>query len=73
MQTKKLSFYEAISNTGVGFIISLSATFVIFPLVGVPTTPGQNVLVTVCYTVISIIRNYVVRRWFNEIEETTTP
>lgn len=66
MQTKKHSFYEALSNTAIGFIISLSATFVIFPLLDIPTTSGQNIVITLFFTVISIIRGYVIRRWFNE-------
>lgn len=65
MQTKTHSFYEALSNTAIGFLISLAATFVIFPLVGLPTSPGQNLAITCFYTVISIVRGYVIRRWFN--------
>lgn len=66
MQTKKQSFIEAITNTAVGFGISLAATFIIFPLVGVATTPFKNVLITVFFTVISILRGYIIRRIFNK-------
>lgn len=66
MQTKKQSLTEAITNTAVGFIISLAATFVIFPLVGVESTGTKNVIITVFYTVISIARGYLIRRIFNK-------
>lgn len=66
MQTKKQSFLESLTNTAVGFIISLASTFVIFPLVGYESTPFKNLVVTVFFTVISIIRGYVIRRWFNK-------
>lgn len=65
MQTKKHSFYEAFTNTAVGFVISLTATFAVFPLVGMHATVKQNILVTLCFTVISIVRGYVIRRYFN--------
>jgi len=66
MQSKKHSFLEAVTNTFVGFIISLVASFAIFPAVGIHTTPLQNLTVTIFYTIISIIRGYVLRRWFNK-------
>ena len=73
MQTKKQSLFEAITNTAVGFIISLIASFIIFPMVGIHTTPLQNLGVTIFYTIISIIRSYVIRRWFNRAKLVTYP
>jgi len=66
MQTKKQSFLEAITNTAIGFGISYASTFLIFPLVGLKTSAGTNLLITIYFTVISIIRGYVIRRWFNK-------
>ncbi|WP_435135757.1 DUF7220 family protein [Formosa sp. A9] len=66
MQTKTQSFIEAMTNTAVGFGISLAATFVIFPVLGIATTPSKNLLITLFFTVISITRGYVIRRWFNQ-------
>lgn len=66
MQTKRNSFIEATTNTAIGFIISLASTFLVFPLVGVNTTSKQNLEVTLYFTVISIIRGYVLRRMFNK-------
>lgn len=67
MQSKKQSFLEAITNTAVGFIISLAATFVIFPVVGVQSTGLKNIVITLFFTVISILRGYVLRRFFNKL------
>lgn len=66
MQTKKQSFIEALSNTAVGFIISYASTFLIFPLVGLETNAGTNLIITIYFTIISIFRSYVIRRWFNK-------
>lgn len=66
MQTKKQSFIESITNTAVGFGISLLATFIIFPLVGVESSAGKNLVITIFFTVISILRSYLLRRYFNK-------
>ncbi len=66
MQTKKHSLIEAITNTAIGFVISFASTFLIFPVMGIKTSIGGNLIITIYFTVISIIRSYVVRRWFNK-------
>ncbi len=66
MQSKKHSLIEAITNTSVGFIISLLSTFIIFPLVGIESTGTKNVIITLFFTAISILRGYVIRRFFNK-------
>ncbi|MBV7268394.1 DUF7220 family protein [Winogradskyella luteola] len=64
-QTKKQSLKEAVTNTAVGFVISYLSTFAIFPLVGFHSNPSKNLVITIYFTIISILRSYVIRRWFN--------
>ena len=59
-QTKKQSLLESITNTFVGFIISLIS--VIFIL---DKPFFENLLITLYFTIISIIRGYIIRRYFN--------
>ncbi|AOR29562.1 hypothetical protein FORMB_25450 [Formosa sp. Hel1_33_131] len=66
MQTKKQSLAEACINTAVGFLISFASTFLIFPLVGIASSAGKNIIITLFFTAISILRGYVIRRWFNK-------
>jgi hypothetical protein len=66
MQTKKQSFIEASTNTAVGFLISYASTFLIFPLMGFESSAGKNVIITLFFTVVSIFRGYVIRRFFNK-------
>ncbi len=68
MQTKKQSLIESIVNVLIGFIISITATFIIFPLVGIHSTPLQNVTSTIGFTIVSLIRQYIIRRYFNNKE-----
>ncbi len=64
-QTKKQSFVESLTNTAVGFLISLGSTFIIFPLVGFESSVTKNIIVTLFFTVVSILRGYFIRRYFN--------
>jgi hypothetical protein len=64
-QTRLSSFIEAIINVAIGFVINFTANMFIFPLFGFHITPGANLLMGLIYTVISVVRSYAVRRWFN--------
>jgi hypothetical protein len=64
-QTRLSSFIEAIINVAIGFAINFTANMFIFPLFGFHITPGANLLMGLIYTVISVVRSYAVRRWFN--------
>lgn len=65
MQTKKQSLLESLTNTAIGFVISLASTFVIFPLVGFESSASKNIIVTLFFTAVSILRGYLIRRFFN--------
>ncbi len=65
-QSKKQSFLESMSSTGIGFIVSLVSTFIVFPMVGIESNFKVNLQVTLYFTIISILRGYLVRRFFNK-------
>lgn len=64
-QSRRASFVEACINTGIGFGINYTANLLIFPLFGMHISPTANVLLGLIYTIISVVRGYVIRRWFN--------
>lgn len=66
MQTKSSSFKEAALNTSIGFVISLITQVVTSNLYGAEFTLFQNLQITAIFTVISLVRSYVIRRWFNK-------
>jgi|TARA_R110000822_G_scaffold12473_7_gene45134 hypothetical protein len=68
-QTKKQSIIEVIANTVVGFIISVGVSVLLFPLMGIPVTFGENLGITLIFTVISLVRSFVMRRIFNKIHK----
>ena len=65
MQSKKNSFIESLLNTLVGFLISLLVQLLIYPILNIPVTIFQNIIITSVFTIVSIIRGYIIRRYFN--------
>jgi hypothetical protein len=64
-QTRLGSFIEAVINTCIGFAINFTANMFIFPLFGFHITVSENFVLGLLYTVISVVRSYCIRRWFN--------
>lgn len=64
-QTKLGSLIEAVVNVLIGFTINFTANMVIFPLFGWRISVSDNLVLGCIYTLISIVRAYVIRRWFN--------
>ena len=64
-QTRIGSFIEACVNVVIGFGVALASQVVIFPLFGIRVPFSTNLAIGAWFTVISIARSYIVRRWFN--------
>jgi len=65
MQTKKQSFMESLVNVTIGFLITMISLHIIFPILGIENNSGKNIIITIYLTVLSILRNYFLRRHFN--------
>ena len=65
MQLKRHSLLESIINVAVGYGVALASQIVIFPLYGMEVPLSANIQIGVWFTVISIVRSYVLRRAFN--------
>lgn len=66
MQLRRHSIAEAILNTLVGFVLSnLAWPLVQLYLLHQPYRASQGLLVITAFTVLSVARNYAVRRMFN--------
>lgn len=64
-QSRLSSLIEACIGTAVGFAISLALSLVVYPAFGHAFTLAQNFWITAIFTVASVARGYVIRRWFN--------
>lgn len=67
-QTKLGSFAEAWANIAVGFTVNYFANLLIFPLFGLHIGLAANFLMGAIYTAISLVRSYILRRWFNGLK-----
>ena len=65
-QTRLGSFIEAWINVLIGFGINFIANLVILPMFGFHITLMDNLYIGILYTIISVVRSYAIRRWFNE-------
>ena len=64
-QSKVESLVEAIINTFIGFIITIIFSPLIYHITNVPISHSQMGYTTLLFTVLSVIRSYVIRRYFN--------
>ena len=59
------SLIEACANVAIGFGINWVANLLILPLFGFNVTGSQAFNMGLMFTVISVVRSYAIRRWFN--------
>ena len=68
MQSKKQSLIESLTSTMIGIIIGIVLNLTILPIFGYPVSLSDSLWISVIFTVVSIIRSYIIRRWFNSKE-----
>lgn len=66
MQTKIQSLVEAVANTLSGLVLAFIVNMLLMGAAGVTATNRQNLLIVGGHTIVSVIRSYVVRRFFNK-------
>lgn len=67
MQTKKHSLIESITNVFSGLLISwLAWHLIISPIFKIYPNNTDIVLISIIFTILSIIRSYFIRRIFNK-------
>lgn len=65
MQTRLSSLIEAVINVAIGFVVSLLLTAILLPAYGHQVTWSENFQITGVFTITSILRSYLIRRYFN--------
>lgn len=64
-QSRWGSLVETIVNVAIGFIVSMLLTALVFPIYDHHVTLEENLHITTIFTIASILRGYMVRRWFS--------
>ena len=69
MQTKRQSLIETLTSVFVGWLIGVILNLTILPLFDYDITVVDSLWVSLIFTAVSVIRSYIIRRWFNSKEE----
>lgn len=64
-QSKRMSMVEAVVNTAIGLVVAMVATAAICKVYTIPMSWDNNFIITFWMTVLSVLRSYVLRRFFN--------
>lgn len=65
MQSRLESFVEAAINVVIGYFIALGSQLIIFPIANIHVSMNTHLWIGAWFAFISIVRSYVIRRWFN--------
>lgn len=57
---------EALASTVIGFGINYIANIIVLNAFALPVGPVKSLHISVIFTVISVVRGYFVRRYFNK-------
>jgi hypothetical protein len=62
-----MSLMEAVANVAVGYGVAVATQILIFPWFGLHTTLAQNLKLGGIFSAISILRSFLLRRFFEHI------
>ena len=68
MQSKRNSAFEAVTNVAIGYLVSVLANVLILPLFGYNVTISDSFAIGLAFTLVSLVRSYLLRRAFNCLE-----
>ena len=63
-QSRFMSLVEALANVAVGYGVAVITQLAVFPRFGLNATLGQNMVMGLIFTVVSIARSFALRRVF---------
>ena len=66
-QTKQKSLIESVTQTIIGLGTSILIQVILYPIMGIPVTFTQNIIITFVFFAVSIVRGYFVRRMFEKL------
>ncbi len=66
-QSKLSSLIESLINILIGYGVALLSQLAIFPMVGIHIPLSTNMEIGAYFTLVSLVRSYVIRRWFNKM------
>ncbi len=71
MQSIRMSLIETIVSVCIGLVVSFVSQLWLFRMYDIHISLAQNLELTLYFTVVSVIRGFALRRFFNSIRRTT--
>ena len=65
MQSRWMSLVESVTNIIVGYCLAVLTQMLVFPMFGLSVSLGENLGIGAVFTVVSLVRSFVLRRIFN--------
>ena len=66
-QSRLMSLVEGVANVVVGLLLAVATQVVVFPVLGLQASLGQNVRLALVFTGVSLARGFVLRRLFEDL------
>ena len=66
-QSRTMSAAESVANVAIGYGIALITQVVVFDALQISVSLEQNLWIGVVFTVVSLVRSYLLRRVFNRL------
>ena len=63
-QSRLMSLVEAVANVVVGYLLAVGTQLLVFPLFGLEATLRQSLGIGAIFTLVSLVRGYLLRRAF---------
>ncbi|MFM2354267.1 MAG: hypothetical protein RLZZ528_3 [Pseudomonadota bacterium] len=63
-QSRAASIFEALANVGVGFVVAVLTQHAVFPRFGLIIPARDHLVIGVVFTLVSLLRSYLLRRLF---------
>lgn len=56
---------ESLTNIIVGLLTSFIIQLIIYPILNIPVSFNQNIIITIVFFIASFVRGYLIRRYYN--------
>ncbi len=66
-QSRRMSMVEAAANVVIGYGIAIATQMAVFPIFGIRISFADDLLIGLVFTIVSLIRSYMLRRVFERL------
>jgi hypothetical protein len=66
-QSRTMSAVESVANVAIGYGVAVATQSAVFPLFGIHASAADHLAIGAIFTVVSLARSYLLRRFFNRI------